>query len=155
LKRKPKEKKQNHGVVIFTEEYLVNGVLNAACYSDLSKEVAIAAEACMCDNPYKCHCGDYNPPHKQPLYTMDMSLFNHPRPHLMYTIQREGMEGTRFTFFCKMEYEVQEEIDRLNAEIKGSKLRWIAIEEERYNTAARTDYRDFQLQEAMQSTARF
>jgi hypothetical protein len=130
-------------VHIFTEDFVNEFGRNHTAYAAVQKSDAMDAEECMCGDPYKCVCQVIEPPTTQAFDKMVNSLFVHPRPMLMFTIQLGEITETRYTYFCKLEKEVREEIVFLNNMQKDGRLQWKYIEEERYNSAAKTDYRDF------------
>lgn len=124
-----------------------NGDTNATCYADVVKENALHAERCDCGNPYKCYCTSYNPPSPEAIQTMEMSLFKHSMPFLLYTITKGQEADCKHIFVCKIEQEVIDEIFRLN-NIHKSVIMWEYKEEEEYNERAKADHQDFLLQQS-------
>lgn len=141
--------KRNYGVKvhIFTEQYPMKSGMNATCYSAINKEDILHSERCVCGNPYDCRCKNIVPDYLPAADTMPNSLFKHPRPMLMFTMQRGGDIKTRFSFFCKLKKEAVEEIKRLNSYIPHAIMKWNCVEEEKYNSAALSDYQYFLMNE--------
>lgn len=141
-KREDDWSKKCGGVTIFTEVYTKNKITNASVYAGKSKKSVIAGERCVCDDPYDCICDVHQPPSLSALDKEELSLFRHQRPYLMYTVQRGKHDLTRFAFFCKMEIDVHEEVERLNSSIGNHPVRWSFLEEEGYNRASFADYQE-------------
>jgi hypothetical protein len=129
--------------MMYTEIFNTRGGdTNAAVYFNYSQKSAIVAEVCSCPDPLKCKCEMIEGPTPK-ARSMDKKLFGKSRPYLMYSIQRGDYTSTRYSFFCKTEKELNEEILRLNVNEKKSKLLWWYLDEEVYNAAVLSDHRLF------------
>lgn len=150
-----KEQKSNYGVNvhIYTEQFPSKNGMNATCYSVINKDDILHSERCDCGNPYNCRCNNIVPDYLPAADTMPNSLFKHPRPMLMFTLQRGVDIKTRFSFFCKLKKEVVEEKRRLNSYIPNALMKWDYIEEEKYNAAALSDYQYFLMNETSSNFA--
>jgi len=126
---------------MYTETFKGQHGNNAFCSTGWSLKKVYHAERCknnmndpICQK--KCICELDRSPQQRAKH-MDKSLFNHPRPFLVYSLYR-GINGQRVTFMCKLEQEVFEYVNQLNANEK--KVVWFYKEETVYNHAAIIDY---------------
>lgn len=130
-----------HNPNVFVEIFKSEQNQNGTVYCGFSQKKAKLDIQCVCNDPYNCCCKMHTPP-QLPFDVMDKKLFEHPKPFLMFTIQRGNDSLSRFSFFCKEEHEVQKEIFRLNSKSKSSIL-WKHTEEVLYNKAVLSEYQLF------------
>lgn len=140
MNRKSEQTTRNK-VITYTEKF--DYAQSASVYADFNKNLAIAAETCQCHDPLKCSCRAYCPPSPRPV-SMDHRLYKDPRPFLVYTLTRKDNPDSRVTFVCKKEFEVKNEVLRLNSKEKDVTIPvWNYVEEIEWNKAAKSDHRNF------------
>lgn len=140
-------KRAESGPFMFSETFTGPHGTNAFCMSGWSLKKIYHSERCLnnmneqqCKE--ECTCELELPPWLWHKDKMEVSLFKHPRPFLLYSIYRGTEEGAqRINFSCKLEQEVFEYTKKLNA--KERKQIWFYREEAEFNHWVKVQYEYF------------
>lgn len=136
-------KRQRTKVRTYFEKFKNAGTV----YTGYSQNEVYTKERCKCEHPvsdyannYECTCVPYIPPWV-PFPFMEEGLFRNPKPMLMFSISNSKNPDILISFFCKIEQEAYEEVQRLNQ--KNDNQDWYYVEEEVYNSASRAEHKKF------------